>query len=157
MELGLFIQSISNSVNEINMDIEKLSSNPINHKQQVLAHLDTEVKKLERKIKNFSESNHLTIQEIPTPYSRVYTQQVRVAVNTTRSFTSDELALYNGKNGNPAYVAVNGVVYDVTNNPAWAAATHFGLNAGNDVTNEFASCHAGENILSKLPVVGKLS
>lgn len=75
---------------------------------------------------------------------------------TTRVFTPVELSRYNGKNGNPAYVAVNGTVYDVTNNAAWAAATHFGLTAGRDLTSEFASCHAGQTILSKLTVVGKM-
>lgn len=73
-----------------------------------------------------------------------------------KRFTLQELSKYDGKGGNPAYVAVNGIVYDVTNNAAWAAATHFGLTAGKDLTSEFASCHAGQPILSKLKVVGKL-
>lgn len=73
-----------------------------------------------------------------------------------RTFTRRELAGYNGKNGAPAYVAVNGTVYDVTNNAAWGAATHFGLSAGNDLTAQFSSCHAGQPILQKLPVVGKM-
>lgn len=34
-----------------------------------------------------------------------------------QEFTLEELKKYNGKNGNPAYIAVNGKVYDVTNNP----------------------------------------
>ncbi len=73
-----------------------------------------------------------------------------------RLFTLEELSRYNGRDGNPAYVAVNGVVYDVTDNAAWGAATHFGLAAGTDVTSQFASCHAGQPILSKLKVVGKM-
>jgi len=73
-----------------------------------------------------------------------------------RDLTLAELAKFNGKDGNPAYVAVNGTVYDVTNNAAWAAASHFGLMAGKDLTSEFASCHGGQSILSKLKVVGKL-
>ena len=73
-----------------------------------------------------------------------------------RDLTLEELEKYNGKDGNPAYIAVNGVVYDVTNNAAWAAASHFGLVAGKDLTSEFASCHAGQPILSKLKVIGKL-
>lgn len=73
-----------------------------------------------------------------------------------RLFTPEELSRYNGRNGNPAYVAVNGTVYDVTNIAAWGGATHFGLTAGTDVTNQFASCHAGQSILNKLKVVGMI-
>jgi Predicted heme/steroid binding protein len=73
-----------------------------------------------------------------------------------KTFTVEELAQYNGRDGNPAYVAVDGIVYDVTNTAVWAASTHFGLTAGNDWTNEFRSCHAGENILDNLPKVGIL-
>jgi len=77
-------------------------------------------------------------------------------LDTIRTFTEAELSKYNGRDGNPAYVAVNGIVYDVTNNAAWGGATHFGLVAGTDVTSQFASCHAGQPILSKLKVVGKI-
>ncbi len=78
-------------------------------------------------------------------------------LNSTRTITLAELSRYNGRDGNPAYVAVNGTVYDVTNNAGWAAATHFGLTAGKDLTSEFASCHAGQPILSRLRVVGKIA
>lgn len=74
-----------------------------------------------------------------------------------RVFSRDELAKYNGKSGQPAYVAINGMVYDVTNDAAWAAATHFGLAAGGDYTSEFAACHSGQNILQNLSIVGNLS
>lgn len=77
--------------------------------------------------------------------------------NNQRSFTIQELAAFDGKDGMPAYVAVNGIVYDVTNNRAWAAATHFGLVAGREYSREFASCHAGQqSILAMLPAVGRL-
>lgn len=74
-----------------------------------------------------------------------------------RLFTREELSRYNGRDGSPAYVAVNGVVYDVSNVAAWGGATHFGLAAGTDLTSQFASCHAGQPILSKLKVVGKMT
>ena len=74
------------------------------------------------------------------------------------TFTLEELAKYNGKDGNPAYIAVNGFVYDVTNNAAWAAASHFGLTAGKDLTRAFNSCHADQpTILNTLKVVGELA
>ncbi|HWI51480.1 MAG TPA: cytochrome b5 domain-containing protein [Symbiobacteriaceae bacterium] len=75
-----------------------------------------------------------------------------------RTFTREQLATYTGRNGNPAYVAVNGTVYDVTNNKAWSAASHFGLPAGKDLTAEFASCHAAQQwILTTLRPVGRLA
>lgn len=73
-----------------------------------------------------------------------------------RDIPAGELSKYSGKNGSPAYVAVNGTVYDVTNNAAWAAATHFGLSAGKDLSGAFASCHVDPSVLAKLTIVGRL-
>ena len=76
---------------------------------------------------------------------------------TPREFTIDELAAYNGTNGKPAYVAINGVVHDMSQISAWRGGTHFGLNAGNDLSPEFVECHEGmQLILDKLPLVGIL-
>lgn len=73
-------------------------------------------------------------------------------------FTLEQLAQYDGKNGAPAYVAVNGVVYNVSNNRLWAGGNHFwGLSAGRDLSAEFASCHPGAMVLSVLPVVGYMA
>lgn len=95
-------------------------------------------------------------QSIPPTYFPIY-NQIPSQIEQ-RTFTIEELATYNGKNGKAAYVAVNGTVYDVTSNRAWAAATHFGLVAGKDYTKEFASCHAGQqSILTTMPVVGRLA
>lgn len=93
------------------------------------------------------------IHELQYLNSLMRTPQIN---ETMKKFTVEELSKYNGKNGNPAYVAVEGIVYDVTNNSAWGAATHFGLSAGQDLTKEFMSCHAGKNILKVLKVVGML-
>lgn len=78
------------------------------------------------------------------------------AQSSPEIFTRDQLLKYDGINGNPAYVAINGIVYDVTNNPAWAAGIHFGLKAGRDYTSEFTTCHAHQDILSKLKPIGRL-
>lgn len=155
MELDLFIETINNSVKKMNADLEKLYSNKTNNKRQVLDHLNREVMMLENHIKFFSKSNRL--RDKAKTYPRIYANQVQPTVNTAKIFTLEELAQYNGKNGNPAYIAINGVVYDVTNNAAWASATHFGLSAGNDLTIEFEACHGMVSILDKLPVVGNLS
>ena len=37
----------------------------------------------------------------------------------TKTFTKEELSKYDGQNGQPAYVAIEGVVYDVSGKEAW--------------------------------------
>lgn len=71
-------------------------------------------------------------------------------------FTLDELKKYDGQNGNPAYVAVNGIVYDVTNARGWNNGSHNVHKAGADLTAELAQSPHGERVLSGLPVVGTL-
>jgi predicted heme/steroid binding protein len=74
-----------------------------------------------------------------------------------KEFTIAELAKYDGSGGSPAYVAVNGIVYDVSNEATWGGGTHFGLYSGKDLTVQFQGCHIGmESILNKLPKVGVL-
>ena len=78
------------------------------------------------------------------------------AVPAQLELTVDELAAYNGKDGKPAYVAVNGVIYDVTNNRAWQNGAHQGYNAGMDLTDALGKAPHGDSVLKDLPVVGKL-
>lgn len=74
-----------------------------------------------------------------------------------RTFTVEELAMYNGENGNPPYVAVNGIVYDLSSKIVWRQGNHFGLKAGKDLTAEFQRCHQGIlTRLQQLPQVGIL-
>lgn len=74
-----------------------------------------------------------------------------------RVFTIEELAQYDGSNGKPAYVAVNGIVYDVSLDATWGGGTHFGLYAGKDLTAQFNGCHGGRlEVLRNLPKVGVL-
>lgn len=70
--------------------------------------------------------------------------------------TLEELAAYDGKNGNPAYVAVDGVIYDVTNAKGWNNGTHEGYAAGQDLTDAIKTAPHGESVLKDLPVVGTL-
>lgn len=72
-----------------------------------------------------------------------------------KTFTLDELAKYDGKNGQPAYIAVDGVVYDVTNN--FPNGEHHGCTAGTDSTESIKKVSHGTAILSSSPVVGKLA
>ncbi|NLD60275.1 MAG: hypothetical protein GX647_11535 [Clostridiales bacterium] len=70
--------------------------------------------------------------------------------------TIEELAAYNGKDGQPAYVVVNGVIYDVTDVAAWKNGVHNGNVAGKDLTAAVKGSPHGESVLKDLPIVGKL-
>ena len=86
-------------------------------------------------------------------------QEQSTAVATTApadlELTLDELAKYNGKDGQPAYIAVDGIIYDVTNSPKWKNGEHNGFKAGNDLTNEIKNISPhGVKILERLNKVG---
>jgi len=76
----------------------------------------------------------------------------------TKIFTLEELSAYNGTNGMPAYVAVDGIVYDFTNLGAWRNGKHNGYTAGKDLTDEIinVSPHGLKN-LEGVPIVGSLA
>lgn len=78
-------------------------------------------------------------------------------VTAEKTFTLAELAKYNGKNGAAAYVAVNGIVYDVTNVSQWRNGTHKGYEAGVDLTEAFKNSPHQDSIFNGIPVVGKLA
>jgi predicted heme/steroid binding protein len=74
-----------------------------------------------------------------------------------REFTLEELAQYDGKDGNPAYVAVNGKVYDVTDVPAWRGGSHQNaVVAGIDATEYISKSPHGASVLNGLKIVGTL-
>lgn len=73
--------------------------------------------------------------------------------NSIKTFTLAELSKYNGENGNPAYVAVDGDIYDLSS--VFTTGKHFSHYAGTELTNAFYSYHAKRS-LSKYPIVGKL-
>lgn len=71
--------------------------------------------------------------------------------------TLEELKQYNGQDGQPAYVAVDGVIYDFSDVTAWTGGKHHGNMAGNDLTDiiKNKSPH-GLKVLEGKSVVGKL-
>lgn len=74
-------------------------------------------------------------------------------LSTVKSFSAEELSKYDGKNGNPAYVAVDGKVYDLTS--VFEEGKHYSHYAGKELTKAFYSYHLTK-ALAKYPVVGLL-
>jgi predicted heme/steroid binding protein len=71
--------------------------------------------------------------------------------------TLAELAQNNGRDGNPAYVAVNGTIYDVTESPHWQNGQHPpDHQAGHDLTEELAAAPHVRAVVERFPVVGTL-
>jgi predicted heme/steroid binding protein len=82
--------------------------------------------------------------------------------DTDQVFTVEELAQYDGKDGASAYVAVDGVVYDVTDSPSWSDGTHsrcnLGAVAGQDLSELIKQAPPNmRSLLEARPVVGTLA
>lgn len=94
---------------------------------------------------------------VPTATPKATPKDTPSAANGTLELTLDQLKQYDGKNGNPAYIAVDGIIYDVTNESRWKNGSHEGYSAGKDLTDAIKnkSPH-GTKILDGVPVVGKL-
>jgi predicted heme/steroid binding protein len=86
--------------------------------------------------------------------SSTTTIQPTASSTAANTFTSAQLAKYDGTNGQPAYVAVDGSVYDLTS--IFQQGRHFSHFAGTELTNAFYSYHA-KRVLAKYPIVGTLS
>ncbi|AKK05764.1 putative heme/steroid binding protein [Corynebacterium mustelae] len=74
----------------------------------------------------------------------------------SRTVTREELEKADGKDGRPAYIAIDGVVYDVSSVESWAGGVHHNVLAGRDLTDEFLKSGHGVRHLQKLAVVGGL-
>jgi predicted heme/steroid binding protein len=71
--------------------------------------------------------------------------------------TKQELEENNGQNGKPAWVAVEGKVYDVTESSFWADGSHMGMHdAGKDLTDDLSMAPHGADNMEKVKYVGDL-
>jgi len=72
-------------------------------------------------------------------------------------FTIEELAKFNGRDGNPAYIAYKGKVYDVTDSSFWIGGDHLGAHqAGKDLTAELDLAPHGPENVDRVTLVGAL-
>jgi predicted heme/steroid binding protein len=75
-----------------------------------------------------------------------------------RTLTLEELKHYNGRDGSPAYVAYQGLVYDVSGSYFFRNGRHWiHHSAGCDLTGEIARAPHTDSLLMQFPVVGTLT
>ncbi len=70
--------------------------------------------------------------------------------------TIEELAAFNGQNGQPAYVAHDGIIYDLSAVSKWATGEHNGIKAGTDITGVIENAPHGVANLKLAKVIGKI-
>lgn len=74
-----------------------------------------------------------------------------------RTFTKEELARYDGRDGAPAYIAYRGKVYDVSGSFLWQGGRHLATHeAGVDLTESLDEAPHGPDLLERVSVVGIL-
>jgi predicted heme/steroid binding protein/uncharacterized membrane protein len=74
-----------------------------------------------------------------------------------KSFTISELKEFDGMEGRPAYLAIEGKVYDVSTSRLWKEGKHVRRHfAGIDLTESLINAPHDEEKLTKFPIVGEL-
>lgn len=75
-----------------------------------------------------------------------------------KEFTAETLKQYDGQNGNKCYVAVKGVVYEISGKGQWQNGQHLPSGGqaycGVDLTDTIGKSPHGESKLQELPQVG---
>ncbi len=71
-------------------------------------------------------------------------------------YTLAQLALRNGQDKPQIWVALNGVIYDVTISRLWRNGKHYEHWAGQDLTNELKDAPHTEKVFDKFKPVGRL-
>jgi predicted heme/steroid binding protein len=71
-------------------------------------------------------------------------------------YTLMQLALRNGQDKPEIWVALHGLIYDVTRSRLWKSGKHYEHWAGQDLTGELQDAPHTEKVFDKFTVVGKL-
>lgn len=70
-------------------------------------------------------------------------------------FDKQQLSQFHGQNGNPAYIAFSGKVYDVSESYHWQGGVHWATHhAGQDLTEELRHAPHSDDMIKKFQVVG---
>ncbi len=100
------------------------------------------------------------VAEYPKDLAKVLETPPQREYKVKIDLTLDQLAEFDGKNGRPAYVAVDGIIYDLTESRLWRAGEHDPSKgkgqAGCDLTELIKDSPHGKKHLVRFPIVGKL-
>lgn len=91
-----------------------------------------------------------------SPHKEAVLEDLPVVGMLVEEFTLETLAMYDGVQMEMMYIAVDGLVYDVTEIESWASGTHNGVAAGTDGSDMIGLSPHKEAVLEELTVVGKL-
>jgi len=69
-------------------------------------------------------------------------------------FNRETLSEYDGRDGRRAYIAIDGMVYDVTTSSRWPNGNHNGYQAGQDLSAQIPQDHRADMRFERFPVVG---
>ena len=73
-----------------------------------------------------------------------------------RTITKEELRMHDGTKA-PAWVAIDGIVYDVSKSFQWIHGKHQDRHwSGIDLTGELRDAPHGKGVLERFPKIGKL-
>jgi predicted heme/steroid binding protein/uncharacterized membrane protein len=76
---------------------------------------------------------------------------------TLKEFTREELARFNGEDGQPVYIAHDGKVYDVSESKLWKTGNHMRRHqSGMDLTEDIEAAPHDNEVFERFPQVGIL-
>jgi predicted heme/steroid binding protein len=71
-------------------------------------------------------------------------------------YSKNQLALRNGTDKEEIWVALNGVIYDVSASRLWKNGKHYEHWAGQDLSDELKDAPHTEKVFEKFEIIGKL-
>ncbi len=90
------------------------------------------------------------------PHQTAVLDNLKKVGRLVKGFKAEEISKYTGKGGNPAYIVVDGLVYDVTDSPKWKSGKHGGVKTGEDGSIKIKKSPHKHRVLQNIPLVGKI-
>jgi len=89
-------------------------------------------------------------------HNTITDEAIIIAQSDIYPYSAEELSQYNGKNNQPSYVALDDIIYDVSNLEEWNDMQEDNSLAGKDVSEIIKDSSIKELIIEEAPEVGIL-